>query len=328
MQSLKEKEYYDAVSSFHKCEANFNSVTKKPDASHNGVCKSISTSLQDDESNLMTPCKRITMYLKYLNDKTTRVDIPLNCKYINYKLNDEVRKLENTSYEHSDLYSKWIAVYRSSPQDISTICKENMQHLDDVIFKKIQDLYNMYHKYNKYITTSGSSNSIECTEFTECVNSYNNYESICTKSSDKNFCNALDSFRIYYQSYSASVVSKCIGTQVLLRSFQMSTEDGQSFIDGGELEEDDDYIDPFGLQYIGTNIFIMFTIIILLSFLFFILYRFTPFGYWLRPRIKNKIKILKIIYEKSTKLYRNTRNEEKDSLKDPINLQYHSMSNS
>ncbi|SBT73302.1 PIR protein [Plasmodium ovale] len=325
---MKKRNKYIHTISFEKCETNFNNVTESPDASHNGVCESISTSLEADESKLMIPCKRITMYLKYLNDKTTTVDIPLNCKYINYKINDEIRKLENTPYEHSDLYSKWIAVYRSSSQDIYTICKENVQHLDGVIFKKVQDLYNMYHKYNKYISTSVSSNTIECTEFEECVNSYNNYESICINGSDKNFCNALDSFRIYYQSYSGRVVSKCIGTDVLLKSFQMSTEDGQSSIDGEELEEDDDYMDPFGLQYIGTNIFIMFTIIILLSFLFFILYRFTPFGYWLRPRIKNKIKILKKIYEKSTKLYRNTRNEETDSLKDPINLQYHSMGSS
>ncbi|SBT73435.1 PIR protein [Plasmodium ovale] len=328
MQPSKEKEYYTAVSYFPKYENDFDGATKNTDDSYNGVCKSISDSLKADESKFMMPCKKITMYLKYLKDATTTVDTPKKCKYINYRINDEVQKLENTSYGNSELYSKWIAGYRSNPEDMSTICGENMEHLNDVIFKKVQNLYKMYHKYNKYKNTSGLSNTIECSEFTECVNLYNSYESICIEGDDQNFCNALESFRRYYQMYIGSVVDKCIGAHVSLKSFQIWRKNGQSRLDDGSFVYEDDHWNPFEMQYIGTNIFIMFTIITLFSIFFFILYKFTPFGYWLRPRIQNRIKILKKIYEEKIKLGHNNAHEETDSLNESIGMQYHSVRNS
>ncbi|SBT84400.1 PIR protein [Plasmodium ovale] len=328
MQPSKEKEYYSAVSYFTKYENDFDGATKNTDDLYNGVCKIISDSLKVDESKFMTPCKKITMYLKYLKDETTTVDTPKKCKYINYRINDEVKKLENTPYGHSELYSKWIAEYRSNPEDMSTICGENMEHLNDIMFKKVQDLYNMYHKYNKYITTSGSSNTTECTEFTACVNLYYSYQSICTMGDSQDFCNALESFRHYYQSYIASVLDKCIGTHISLKSFQMWSENGLDRLDDGPFVYEDDDWNPFGLQYIGTNIFITFSTIILLSFFFFILYKFTPFGYWLRPRIQNRIKIFKKIYEEKIKLRHNIGHEETDSLNKSIGMKYHSVRNS
>ncbi|KMZ96085.1 hypothetical protein PVNG_05994 [Plasmodium vivax North Korean] len=214
---------YNSVKSFPKYEGKFKNITSGSANLYRRQCNLIISACIGD-LNFYNTCSSIAAFIEHLQNEVDTIEKSKKCNFLNYKINGEVRKLKNGSYNNVGFYNKFINEYKNNSYDLKFTCKKNIGYLIEDIFKKIEDLYNIYTRYYSFLLPSSSSAVSKCNDITHSVDLYNQHKGTCENDINKDFCAALDKFRNDYMSIIGQVTTKCPKAEVSLQSYIKATD--------------------------------------------------------------------------------------------------------
>ncbi|SCA59890.1 Plasmodium vivax Vir protein, putative [Plasmodium vivax] len=350
MEDFELDEYYNSVKYFPKYEGEFNNITAGSANSYIQQCNYIISSCFDGKLDFFKSCSNIAAFIKHLQYKADSIEKSQKCNFLNYKINDEVKKLKNVSYNNVDFYNKLINGYKKYVHNLNIICKKNIGYLDEDIFRKIEDLYKIYTRFNRFVLPSSSSDVSNCQDITDPVDIYNKHKGTCENDINKDFCVALDNFKNDYQTIIGKIITKCKDAEEYLQSYvklsentvlllqedEGSGERGASGDRGisGEIGETggrrdtilQDSLAQEGSHEMGNSkstMTIALSSMLVLSSASFLMYKFTPFGSWLRPLIQRNMKQSDKMNEEVLRFYPNSSGNHMDIENSRYNIQYH-----
>ncbi|SBT51977.1 PIR Superfamily Protein [Plasmodium ovale wallikeri] len=296
-----EEEYYSIVNSFPEYNDDFDHTLKDNDRIYTGKCNHIRNSHFEGNLNIMEPCLSIARHLAHINGYGTIDEKNKRCKYFNYRIKTQYGRIHDFDGNNEDLYNKLNEGYAIYPSDFK-IYKCKIESISEGAFKELKDLYNLHDKLYKIKKSySGpNSSSSSCENADEFVQLYDGYIKECNTKGQTKFCNKLTELSNNYQAIMETKPTCKKMLQVL------------------EPPKDNDQ---------PVTALVPFVIILVMSILFFILYKFTPFGPWIRPQILRKKKIWKDLHEKVVQLFHNSRNKVSNCRNSELNVLYHSLGN-
>ncbi|SCA60750.1 Plasmodium vivax Vir protein, putative [Plasmodium vivax] len=315
-------------------------------------CNHISRACFDDII-FYSSCSSIAAFIKHLQSQADTIEKTQKCNFLNYKINDELRKLKNGSYNNVDFYNKLINEYKNYVYDLKAICKKNIGYLNEEVFKKIGDLYKIYTLYNSFLLPSSSSVDAKCHDISDSVVIYKQYKDTCENDIDKDFCAALDKFKNDYMTIIGHITTKCQNAEESLQSYVQLSEDtvlllqeddedeesaergvsidrgisGEKGETGGRrdtiLQDSLAQEDSHEMGNSKSTMTIALSSMLVLSSASFLMYKFTPFGSWLRPLIQRNMKQSDKMNEEVLRFYPNSSGNHMDIENSRYNIQYH-----
>ncbi|KNA02219.1 hypothetical protein PVNG_04450 [Plasmodium vivax North Korean] len=229
---------YDVVGTYYNYEDIFKDINPEDKDGFSDKCISLIQTNLNDTSVFFSDkdCTKYMKYLKGLNMKGLIYKISYGCIYLYYKIYLDMFKNKTISYTPQKFYRKFLE--NSHDDNILGICKDYLNEIIQVTLEKMDKLIDLYKIYNNI-----KSNE-DCNFFSQCVALYNDNLMLCRIDNDHEFCNELEKFRYTYEARVASL--NCVGMPRTLES----TKPFDSFV-----------------------ILLPFTIILITSFILFILYK-------------------------------------------------------
>ncbi|SBT31156.1 PIR Superfamily Protein [Plasmodium ovale wallikeri] len=216
-------------------------------------CQNIATTYLGGDNNR---CTQIVNYLNYL-DSYDESYICEGCKYLNYLLYNEIHKKLGHGHNILQFYDK---LKDSYDYYFNTyIFDIYVKEISEDIFQKIQNLIELYDHFKKIKSANIQIIGETCKNAQSFANAYLLHVKKCYESYDKDFCAELEKFRDQYNLRMTNVTS-CAGLQTFL---------------------------PSTINVNLLAILSPFVVIIGIPFIFFILFKFTPFGPWIMPRMRS-----------------------------------------
>ncbi|SBT72738.1 Plasmodium vivax Vir protein, putative [Plasmodium ovale] len=220
-------------------------------------CDRISTQYLVGDTN---KCLQIDKFLSHLSNYGEKYTSD-GCKYLNYWIYDKFnQKKGEGNYNILQFYESFKGTY-SDQYDNNYLLNGCIKEIDENIFRKIQNLIDIYDKYNKLKNDDIQLTGDYCTSAIDCVSSYTLHVKKCHESYDPDFCMELENFRKLY-NLRVSNVTSCKDLQTYL---------------------------PSAINSNVVTIITPFAVILVMPFILFILYKFTPFGSWIMPRMKRML---------------------------------------
>ncbi|SBT55846.1 PIR Superfamily Protein [Plasmodium ovale wallikeri] len=224
-------------------------------------------------------CCILLGYLKL--SSTTGISSGTNnyCEYANYWLNEQVR---NEKDEYHNYISTFFNTLSNSQNTIinNSTCKNEIYDLSDEVFNKIQILYTFYEEYNDFKLIKMTNPNSSCNHAEKCARTYMSKIGNCSTQEDK-FCTILRKFKNNLMN-ELITSAMCAEQQNLLYTVDTSIAEYSLYSQGGPRRV---------LTYSVSTIGPMAGAFLLLL----LLYKATPFGSWLSPRMKNIKKNLNIV---------------------------------
>ncbi|KMZ76938.1 hypothetical protein PVIIG_06012 [Plasmodium vivax India VII] len=175
-------------------------------------------------------------YLKELKIKSAILKISYGCKYLYYKIYLDMFKDKNFNYTPQTFYKEFLENYHND--DTLGICNDYLDDIIQITLEKMEKLIELYKiLFDKKLNE-------DCNCVSKCVTLYNDYLKLCRSDNDHEFCNELEKFRYIYKDRVASL--NCAGAPKTLES----TKPFDAFV-----------------------ILLPFTIILISTFILFILYK-------------------------------------------------------
>ncbi|SBT33142.1 PIR Superfamily Protein [Plasmodium ovale wallikeri] len=330
------EEYYGIVNSvLLKYKDIFEKNTTGTDQDHTDFCTQFITKITSGSDNYLDPCLKVLKWLNYSKEEANMPHKSEHCKYLNYWLRDTLKNIEYNEYKTSEFYKK-MESEKKNYTSLFNICKEEIQDIDDLIFKNIKSLYQLYTIFNTFKINHLNSINNYCIYGKMCVQLYSEYGNSCSVDNiNEAFCKQLLNFKEEYNGFMephniCSEVQKTLPNPGAENDVSDS-EEGEGYEPYQELPGS-----GFGFHsgsilgqmgYIKFNILIAFVIMLIISSISFILYKFTPFGLLLRPHIqmiRNKMLNAK---DEEQPLLGNYENKSMNFQNNPHNVQYHSLRN-
>ncbi|KMZ79557.1 hypothetical protein PVIIG_00831 [Plasmodium vivax India VII] len=256
------------------CEDNFDKITAQHGRQYNNECSFICSRINDSNLKFFVPCQKLTMYLKELKDKHTKTDVSEDCKYLNYRINDELLKyMKDQTLD--EIYTELINAYNDQKYNLNTICVGIMKPINKDIFEKVKRVFKIYNTFNKILRGHSTSNNPNCNYINEAINLYMSYKGKCNGQPNQSFCKALENFRYYYQASIGNINDKCKVENYTLESFQ-EHDSGPHEMAGLESALDEVEVDETGSSTnynTKKNMLTSFYIILPITFFSFILYK-------------------------------------------------------
>ncbi|SBT33122.1 PIR Superfamily Protein [Plasmodium ovale wallikeri] len=291
------EEIYEVVKTFPKFSEFLNSVTTDGEINIQGWCENIkqeySSYVYYDIENI---CPVVIRYLTKLKENTHEYNTKEGCNYLYYWLYEKAHK-NNADDLTFTLYKSLLSNFGDYQ---SEICTFNVDKITGDIFQKLKDLYNLYDHFDKF-QKKETCNSSTCNCAQECVDIYNKLEDSCSNDSYSSFCIELDKFGHKYNEHMKDN-DTCEHTLKSVRSFRKNN-----------------------LQVILLP---PISIILVISFILFILYKYTPFPSWLLLRIKKNKRTRNYLNDESYQLLHNDKSRMDNSQNEPYNIEYHSVHDS
>ncbi|SBT56639.1 PIR Superfamily Protein [Plasmodium ovale wallikeri] len=252
---------YGFVSSLSKYENIFERDTDDDGELIKGQCEDILNKHIKNEvnSSFVNPCANGLKYLTDLNENSLFYK-PEACRYLSYRLHRELINDKKSSSSIETLYKNFMIGYDEYVE--LDICGEYIQHINDDLFEKLQKLINLQYNFNNIINVKESADVPPCTYAKNIVSSYDDCLTECHQNDDDDFCNGLEMFRSQYNTFMETGFS-CEGMQKLLPSTRKHN--------------------------IVISILVPVIIVIVISFILFILHKFTPLDMWICHRIFSNI---------------------------------------
>ncbi|SBT55881.1 PIR Superfamily Protein [Plasmodium ovale wallikeri] len=324
MTSSKWKKYYDIVGSFPINDNKFDITNVQSHENENPDSDCIYIKLQylKDHNEFIMPCTNVAAYIKDLDNKCHELKESDRCVYMNYCINDVVRKQKNDMYNEIKL----INAYKQLVTQVNK-CTNTIEYIDNDDYEKLSDLYKMYYNFNEYVNKDNSYS--KCDDLKKYVKPlYMKYQTICNENTNNDFCNTLEEFKHDY-NINRTRLDECEHVDIMLPSFKDRTEhvSGESSSRGGIQGDELSSVGDSELGSSSSTILIVFSVILLIPVIFFILYKFTPFGPWIRPQILKQKKLWNHICDKTHQLFHNYGHRQLNSRKPQYNVQYDSMQN-
>ncbi|SBS94763.1 PIR Superfamily Protein [Plasmodium malariae] len=212
-----------------------------------------------------TPCQNVGRYLIEIKDKYKSNSLK-RCKYLNYRINSD------------DSYNKkteWFQRYRDFSSQKENICTDEIKIIHQDVLNKLKQLYSYYENFNKYEGKKSDSDGTICNNIEECYNFYNDNYKQCQKKRNDAFCEELINFKKAYDD-KMNKLSPCNDLPKTLPQIEQT-----STIILPTTKEDDVFV-----PILTTSI------VLIMSFTIFFLYKFTPLKSWIYSRLQRK-KIIK-----------------------------------
>ncbi|SBT57129.1 PIR Superfamily Protein [Plasmodium ovale wallikeri] len=241
-------------------------------------------------------CKKF----KYLNQLITKDEFEMLSKidnkfeYTNYWLNYELE--ENKKYPHissEKFYQKLKGKDKTYEENNLQIKIRNIDKVHLGFMKTLEKLYINYNGLQNIIFVS-SQRDKTCAYYSQmCYDEYENSIKVCTNPNSTNFCKALEDYREKYEVLCImnDSMNKCPSSE--LKTLSKNEKAIRQQLDNAAQLQ-------FGILpgyssdgYTGMTAITVIGVILSLSLSLFLLYVFTPFGSWLRHRIKRYVGIYK-----------------------------------
>ncbi|SBT55325.1 PIR Superfamily Protein [Plasmodium ovale wallikeri] len=243
---------YNVASSYKEYKTYLDSYKKEEITTYMFGCeKFINQYLNDAEDPALNVCYAVMKFLNLLEEKNY-TQKEKGCKYLFYWLHAEVLRSKQPIKNTLNLYKELYKNYHS---------EENLNTLDNYINQinehtsdKLVKLTGIYDKLEHFSSEYELKHEKKtCTG--DCMDLYNTYVDECRKGYDKDFCNELKNFREKYHFFIKKILSY----------------------------EGEQYLLPPVESFNTLNVIIIpFTLILVTSLIFPILYKFTAFGPWIR----------------------------------------------
>ncbi|SBT73597.1 PIR protein [Plasmodium ovale] len=252
---------------------------------NNNSCSEFTYSDLITQTNAQKICKAVILFLNDLNkhkddiyeDPTTENITYENttykdngCKYLfywlyTYELNHSSKTFENALNIYKDLYKR----YNENHGQLNKLnkCIEEMNVHTSSRLVNLTNLYNTLDNFFSKFETN--KEKVACTSYS--LGTYFRYVDECQKGNDIDFCNELKNFRKKYNSFIKNVI-KC---------------------------EEKYLLPPLERIDVVSVTIIPFSLISVTSIILPILYKFTPFGPWIRRLIGKNENIYEYINEET-----------------------------
>ncbi|SBT58394.1 PIR Superfamily Protein [Plasmodium ovale wallikeri] len=304
----------------------------------------------DEQDAILNNCYILKKYLlNFINDQ--HCSNGKCCSYMNYWLNKKMRKNgKNLVKSDFGVYNNYIAYYNS--RNNAKVCESNELFIRNDIYEEMKRLYTLYELYNTFKTIS-DQNSSRCIQLKSCVTHYHSILPNCKKNRGTKFCKALQNFKNIFSTDDFVSISECERNfgEMKLKDLQDLLELDQQQVDLDILQsnreksrkeslrsslhsqvestEGDSYSTLSSFSH-STVIQTLFSSALGMSILFFLSYKFTPFGKWMRSALLRKNIITHYETEEDTQdilshTYENTNIDTDDSIH---NIQYYATQNS
>ncbi|VUZ99415.1 PIR protein [Plasmodium vivax] len=261
---------YAFVRLYHKYKDEINSF----DNDSNGIYELRCTNITDAYVNTNNSCIKAMKYLNYLESRGHNDYSANGCKYLSYWIYYYVFNKQQVS-KSFEFYEKLLDEYESFGN--FHFCKNYIKEINKLPYEILEKLIDLYQKFYSG-NTQGKKCDCKCAK--ECATLYNNYRSICLEPNDDYFCNELEIFKNKYDE-NMLIISTCTDAPRILQSVK---------------------------TFDTSVIIISISLIVLISFISFIFYKFTPLGSWMHPLIKRKKKMYNNSHHKTQELIYDERN--------------------
>ncbi|SCA59716.1 hypothetical protein, conserved [Plasmodium vivax] len=190
----QEEEYYPIVHLFSTGEIRFDTSNIKDLYKEFVICNSIRSGNRDDEAAFLSDCPHVAKYMQDINTKCPIKDETNCCKFLNYSINDIVKKDGKHSYNEENL----IQAYGRLATRLEK-CENSIKTIEKNVFNNVKKLLNIYYKFNKHINIINGNQTNDCQDLSHIVQSYRDNENSCKGVTNK-FCVALDDLKKYLLS--------------------------------------------------------------------------------------------------------------------------------
>ncbi|SBS99581.1 PIR Superfamily Protein, partial [Plasmodium malariae] len=185
------------------------------------------------------------------------------CKYLNYRINSD------NNYNKKP---EWFQGYNEFSSLLGNICVQKFEKIQSNILKKLKDLYSYYDDFEKFNGQESDSGGRICNNFKKLYSFYKDNYKECQGNNESLFCEELNNFKKAYD-YKMNKLTTCNGLpQTLPQLEQTSTQ----------ILPPTEEVDYLFVTILTTSI------VLLMSFTIFFLYKFTPLKSWIYNRLRKK----------------------------------------
>ncbi|SBT73678.1 PIR protein [Plasmodium ovale] len=262
-------------------ETAFNNIMNNTEESHNSSCAQIITDKLENNNDFKKSCIEILKNLDYIKRNNYESDKNVQCKYMNFRLNSEIKKITTKHYTVPQFYEKFKTHYSDDIRSWN-ICEDEIQEINTGILKNIEFLYELYRNFNNFTSYTLSTPDKRCDYGNECVHLYKTCVKSCTSQEQDKFCKELINFQKLYNDHTTfkhvcEKVQTCLpnpGTESQSQLLQsIGRCDGSSGDDDISEDEDlseDDFVGMSSLQFsVALAIFLL----LIICFLFFFFFK-------------------------------------------------------
>ncbi|GAW84070.1 variable surface protein [Plasmodium gonderi] len=215
-----------------------------------------------------TICPQVMLYLYKIYSVQENPLKEVGFKYIYYWLYKDHLKEGKKSSDIKTLYEELLKVYNDFSKNVSNIDFYQKNKSDDEL-ENLKDIYDLNIKLQSIQNTSycNINNRCDCAE--QCAKIYNRLKSACISHYDHNLHNVLDKYRNKFIDLELN--STC--DNILHLILPLSQDNKQMIISSKS-----SIVFPRTIP-----IFVM----LILSFFLFLVYKFSPYGLWMKHKIKS-----------------------------------------
>ncbi|SBS99878.1 PIR Superfamily Protein [Plasmodium malariae] len=234
--------------------------------------------------NFTTPCQNVGRYLIEIKEHY-KDDSLKRCKYLNYRINSD---------HNYNKDPKWFQGYREFSSKLDNTCDQKFEEIQSNILSKLKQLYSYYENFSKYKGKDKDTSGNICNGIKDLYSFYkNNYEE-CQGNNESLFCEELNNFKEAYDD-KMKKLSPCKGLPQTLPQIEQTS---------AQILPPKKEVDSLFVPILTTSI------VLLISFTIFFLYKFTPLKSWIYNRLlKKKIIELNKFQEESSESLQNLNEE-------------------
>ncbi|SBT58162.1 PIR Superfamily Protein [Plasmodium ovale wallikeri] len=284
-----------AITPYAKYQEKIDSYESGYDPIMPGCDRFVSPHLNGSTYNTEKACSitiRLLSHLKELDDPSYE---EYGCKYLFHWLYSKVLSSKISSEDALHIYKELNTIFNDDNDGYNKFDKYINEMKKDTI-DKLDKIINIYNLFNTYIDTlQPTHTNLNCTS--GCIDLFTSYAKECREKYDFFFCKELKNFREQYNHF-ISKVRKCEGEQYLLPPVE--------------------FFDTLGLIVVPT------VLILVTSFVFPFLYKFTAFGPWINRIIGKNRNIWENINEETNYSLNEYEMEHTNSKKSNYNIAYNS----
>ncbi|GAW84338.1 variable surface protein [Plasmodium gonderi] len=255
---MRSQTYFDFTGIFPSCVQEYNAAEKNSNTSvilnpFNNICVGIKSQLGITGAYFVWTCSVLSNYLETIKVKSNEDDIKRSCKYFNYRLKNELKKINHSCSGERDCYENMITVYNKKNKKGLDKCRNHVENLDEVIFSKLGNLNWLYNNLGNFETDSH-----KCPSSRTYFNKYLDIYKTCHANDNTSFCEVLKKFKEEHMN-SKKDENTCT---LVPRILHQANKGGMR-------------------KVILTVTLLTFTVLIII----FILYMYTPYGSYVKPCI-------------------------------------------
>ncbi|GAW84494.1 variable surface protein [Plasmodium gonderi] len=298
----KLKDYYDSLF--------YNMRTGPVSSGLYGPCNNINNRFKPSANtwnSFYQPCVKLGLYLHELKNRKEDTRKPY-CNFYIYELKREAMNKAPNIKSYDDLHNQLINAYKNVSVGIPDVCKEYVSFMNDDVYNIFAMFKELYDHYNKFQRDSNN-----CEYVKKCAEKYKEF-SHKVKYDYKNIVQEeLDEFKLKFHKL-LEQQPNCKNTSELLNSslgkVDASATRSEALL--GHIESP--------VTWTSTG-FLFFAILVIM----FILYNYTAYGSYLRPRRRMLKNIRNRKYKKHYELMKLYEQLQKNVIQNKHSISYNSV---